>query len=159
MNRTMPSSLAAMMAAAIVCLAGTRAVAQPIPWNPPCEETKVVNLSPCNAIVTFTTTLGNVGPVTVPSGGSTMAVFAVGSALTGIITQAGAPIASVTVPGQVIPPPAWTAGSPSSGWVSNVTFGPPPGCCFDVYFDQSQGGGCYIWLLPTATVPPPPCTP
>lgn len=159
MKRIAHHAMAALCPAlAIVLLLGAaRATAQPIPWDPPCTVSKVVNTTACAVNITITTTAGNVGPIAVAAFGTAPFVPVVGSLITGIVTQAGAPVGIVS-PGPAIPsPPGPFPPVAAAGWVSNVTFGPPPGCCFDVYFDNSSAPGCYVWLVPSAA--PPPCTP
>ena len=153
-----PSKRGTIMALAgimmfFLCLAAGKVHAQPFPWDPPCTLTKVINLSPCNANLTVNTGAGAVGPFFIASGASLFIPMGAPPVIvTGITTQAGAFVAA-TSPGAPVPGTAF----PSAGSVLNVTLGPAPGCCFDIYFDNSAGPGCWIWLYPSAA--PPPCIP
>lgn len=145
---------AALLTAAFVLsmlsLGAARASAQAFVWNPPCVDTKIVNTTGCDANVTIAVTGGFVGPVFVPAGGT--ALIPLGGPVTwlkGVVTQAGTYV-PVMSPGPIIPPPG--PGTPSSGWNKGITFG-PWGCCFDVYFEQPGGSGCYIWLIKSSAVP------
>jgi hypothetical protein len=148
------ATLSAMTAALIMCFGAMSLDAQPIPWNPPCTATKVVNVSGCVATLSVRTNVG-VFTITLGPGGSGPLVFPAGSIVVGIFTQAGTFVPVVSPGPAVIPPPA-PPGRTAAAWVSNVTLG-PAGCCYDIYFDQTTPPGCYIWLLPSAA--PPPCIP
>jgi len=158
MKRSHRSSIMAifctMISGATLCLDATQASAQP--WSPPCVSTKVGNPNACAADVTIATNIGNAA-VSVPANATAIITPPAGaSTLTGAVTQAGAivPFAALP-PGSLVPSPPAPAGTPAVSMAAGVTFGPPPGCCFDVYFTGGPGSGCYFWLIPSAG----PCTP
>jgi hypothetical protein len=154
-NRSMFATIGAGIAGLMMFL-GTISASAQIAWNPPCTATKVVNATNCRLTLQVRTTAGII-TVNVNPGQSAPFVVPAGTLVGGIITQAGTYV-PLTVPGGIIPsPPKPVAGVVSAGSVSNVTFGPAPGCCFDVYFDSSTAPGCYIWVVPAAG--PPPCIP
>lgn len=154
-KRAAPWALPAAIAVFIVA-AGSAAHAQPLPWDPPCAETKIVNTTGCNVNVTLNTAAFPFvqGPFAVPAGGSVMAALvpAGGVTITGVTTQAGA-FVGMGPGGAIIPSPPAAPGTPAVGVITGVTLG--PGCCVDMYFDASGAPGCWIWLVPGT----PPCTP
>jgi hypothetical protein len=51
-------------------------------------------------------------------------------------------------------PPSPPAPVGSNGWISNITVGPAPGSCVDLYLDLAN---CTVYVFPTTA--PPPCRP
>lgn len=146
MNRRIRLSLVAIFAA---MLFGTlTAAAQPLVWNPPCATLFVKDATGLGGTVTVVTTPpGLVGAVVVPPFGATGPFFMpVGATVDGI-TSLGGFFRPVIQPGPASPP----APIPSNGWIPNVTIGPPPGTCVDIYLDLTN---CNIYIYPTGFAPP-----
>lgn len=168
MKRKFRFSIAALMSAAIVAvgllLGSVTANAQPLPWNPPCANATIYNTTGCTAQLNLWTTPPGSVPIAVipPCGVATVPTPPPGLLINGVISQAGAFVPMV-IPGPVPPPHPCpfpippSPGVPANGWVRGVVLGPPPGCCFDVYFYSNADplNPCTIWLFPGT----PKCTP
>jgi|GEM_PF-1896767 len=149
-------------AAAILASLGAVKTSQPLPWNPPCANARIINYTSCTADLNLRTTTGITLTYTVPPCSTIMPPIPTGTSILGVITQAGnsgpllfpGPIAPAGSPcGPVIP--AYSA--PANAWTPGVTLGPSPGCCFDVYFyrNTDPNYSCTIALFPGTS----PCTP
>ncbi len=149
-SRIRCSIAAAFAVAAIVMIcAGTTATAQ-ILWNPPCGAVTIFNNTPC--------TIGlcpgwapmlapPCSPFILPGNFAVVPTAAPALMLNGIFSQAG-----ILRP-LVAAPPAPPSAVPAPWWVPNIMVGPAPGCCVDVYIDNTAGV-CTMWVFPTRLAPP-----
>lgn len=152
--------VAAMIASAAFM---TTATAQ-LPWNPPCANATVINLTGCPAnLAVISNPPGAFGAVAVPGCGSVLIpALPFPTSVSGVVTQTGTFVPIVT-PGFLFAPfPTICPGvappfvAPSNGVVTGVVLG-PNGCCFDVHFYtvNDPGHPCTIVLTPGTT----PCIP
>lgn len=147
-----------VMIAASLGLGVTTVMAQPIAWNPPCPTATVVNNTGCTLTLNlFTAPPGAVPPIAVPPC-TILAPVAVppGTIINGVFSQAGTavPMAPGTVPPATLSPcPLGPPAGPATGEVRGITLGPAPGCCVDIFFYATPGGGCTIYIQ---SPPPPP---
>ena len=146
MKRRFRLSLVALFAAML--FGAITAAAQPLVWNPPCATLFVKDMTGgAIALTVLTTPPGLVGPVVVPPFGATGPFFMpVGATVNGI-TSFGGFFRPVFQPA----PPSPPAPIPSNGWIPNVTIGPAPGICVDIYLDLTN---CNIYVYPTGFLPP-----
>ncbi|HVZ39688.1 MAG TPA: hypothetical protein VHI13_10460 [Candidatus Kapabacteria bacterium] len=166
MKKNLQSAMRALLAVAILGIGAMTANAQ-LPWNPPCRTATVINTTLCTAQFTPWTVPAWGGPaILVPACGRvTVNTPPPGGAppltINGIFSQGGVAV-PIVVPGPVPPigtpcPPLAPPPGPPNGWVRGVILGPPPGCCFDVYFYRNSDPNypCTIILYPGT----PPCVP
>jgi hypothetical protein len=146
MNGRIRLSLAVVFIALIFSV--LTAAAQPLPWNPPCATLRVKNVTPAPVIINLVTfPPGLVPPVALPAFGvSPMMPMPAGSFITNA-TSAGGFNYPMVQPG----PPSPPAPTPSNGWIPNVSVGPAPNTCVDIYFDYLN---CTVYIFPTTSVPP-----
>jgi hypothetical protein len=159
MERRIRISIGGLLTAAIVAAVSsfhaTTVQAQLLPWNPPCGNVTVYNISGCTAdlnLVAFTT--GPIPTITVPQcPGSVVVGLPGGVTIAGVLSQAGTSVLLQT-PVAGVPPALCPVGMPplpttiADRWVRGVTLGPAPGCCFDVYFYRTNDPvyQCVIFL-------------
>jgi hypothetical protein len=150
------AAIVVMAFVAIGLLLGTTTTTAQVLWNPPCSTIMIRNTTPCTADVQLVTTPpGVLPPSIILAGGGVFGPVGVPSpfVINGI-NSGGANFYPAVAPpaGLLMPPPAPPI--PPCAWIPNVTLGPLPGCCFDVYFDCKS---CVVWLMPSSG--PPPCRP
>lgn len=140
-----------LLFAAIMLLIGSTASAQ-LNWNPPCGVINIHNASGCGTRFTLVTNPGFLpAPLFIAPGVANFPGVPNPLQINGIVSFNGNfyPI----IPGGPIMPPPAPPVAPCA-WIPNVALGPPPGCCFDIFFD-CRPGQCNVWLIPK----PPPCQP
>jgi hypothetical protein len=152
MKRRFHSSRASIYALAFVAIMMVfgSTVASAIPWNPPCGMTTIVNNTGCTVGICPWWNIGLVPPCAPfigPGPASVVINTAVpGLQLNGFVTWAGTLLPLIAIP------PGAPCAPAATWWVPNITVGPAPGCCVDIYVNP---GACRIIVCPS----PGPCTP
>lgn len=142
-----------LIALAMLVTAADTGFAQVVFRNPPCPAITINNNTLCTAQLNFVPVPpGWPNPVLVPATGS---IVLPGPPVGGMFTINGIrSMGGIFYPFLAPPFPVIVNCGAGDWWISNVTLGPPPGCCFDICANPAT---CTINLNPSGA--PPPCRP